>query len=94
MRVGGEVRQDRGGLQELHLLVFAEHEFRGFAPLGGVLPAVLDQARGMAVDLAMNCDKNLLLLCFIVWVKPTLEQLSQVNIVPRFFPPFVTSGGD
>lgn len=45
------MREDRGGFEELDLLVLAQHEFGGFAPLRSVFPAVLDEAGWMAVDL-------------------------------------------
>jgi hypothetical protein len=31
--------------------MFAQHEFRGFTPLGGMLPAMFNKARRMSVDL-------------------------------------------
>jgi hypothetical protein len=38
-------------LEELHLLMFAENKFGGFPPVGCMFPAVLDEARRMAVNL-------------------------------------------
>jgi hypothetical protein len=38
-------------LEQLDLLMLTENKFRGFAPMGGVLPTVLDEARRVAVDL-------------------------------------------
>jgi hypothetical protein len=38
-------------LEQLNLLVLAKDKFRGFAPMGCVLPTMLDEARRVAVDL-------------------------------------------
>lgn len=52
---GSDQRREQGQhqthLEQLDLLVFAQHEFGCLAPLAGVLPAMLVEAVGMAVDL-------------------------------------------
>jgi hypothetical protein len=90
-RSGGLKCMVAGGgtyLQQLDLLMLAQHKFRSFAPLRGVFPSVLDKARWMAVDLKKFRDES------IAKVKQrqlpiTFEQLSQVKIVPLFLPPLV-----
>lgn len=41
-------------LQQLDLLMLAQHKFRSFAPLRGMFPSVFDKARWMAVDLRVK----------------------------------------
>ena len=43
-------RDDRY-LEKLHLLVFAEYKFGSFAPVWGMFPPMLDEARRVAVYL-------------------------------------------
>jgi hypothetical protein len=38
-------------LEKLHLLVFAENKLGGFAPVWGMFPPMLDEARRVAVYL-------------------------------------------
>lgn len=40
--------------EKLHLLVFAEYKFGGFAPVRGMFPPMLDEARRVAVYLHQN----------------------------------------
>jgi hypothetical protein len=55
----GSTARNEGGvrayLEELHLLVLAEDKLGCFAPVRSMLPAMLDQARRVAVNLYMQC---------------------------------------
>lgn len=46
---GVQVSENGGSLEHLHLLVLRHRDLGGLTPVGRVLPAVLDQTRGVAV---------------------------------------------
>lgn len=46
-----EIKKKKAHLEQLHLLVFAQHKLGGFSPLGCVLPTMLDQTGGMSIYL-------------------------------------------
>lgn len=75
-------------LQQLDLLMFAQNKLRGFTPLGSMLPAMFNKTRRMPIDLKTRW--SLSTRTAQGTKTATFEQLSHVNIVPRFFPFFVT----